>query len=189
MPDSDLDQPFPDLLRDQIRRGFTAAQQYLAAAVYFDSHRLPQLARYGYGKSTEHRSHALRMVQYLLDRDFEVQIGGLDEVQPTFESARGAVVFLLESERARNAQITELAGTARAAGDYIGEQFIQWFLKEQVEDVAGMTTLLTVIDRAAGDLFDVEDFISRELRTTPRQDISAPRMAGTAPLERPASSR
>ncbi|WP_433600454.1 hypothetical protein ACQPXH_00885 [Nocardia sp. CA-135953] len=43
-----------------------------------------------------------------------------------------------------------------------------------------MTTLLTVIDRAAGDLFDVEDFISRELRTTPRADISAPRMAGAA---------
>ncbi|MEV2222898.1 ferritin [Nocardia vinacea] len=178
MPDTDADEPFPDLLRDQIRRGFTASQQYLAAAVYFDSNRLPQLARHSYGKSAEHRSHALRMVQYLLDRNLQVQVGGLDDVQSTFESPRGAVVFLLESERARNAQITELAGTARASGDYLGEQFIQWFLKEQVEDVAGMTTLLTVIDRAAGDLFDVEDFISRELRTTPRADISAPRMAG-----------
>ncbi|WP_433197266.1 ferritin [Nocardia sp. CA-107356] len=180
MPDTDSDQPFPDLLRDQIRRGFTAAQQYLAAAVYFDSNRLPQLAKHSYGKSTEHRSHALRMVQYLLDRDLPVQVGALDDVQPTFESPRGAVVFLLESERARNAQITELARTARASGDYLGERFIQWFLKEQVEDVAGMTTLLTVIDRAAGDLFDVEDFISREMRSTSAADITAPKMAGAA---------
>ncbi|WP_063044079.1 ferritin [Nocardia pseudovaccinii] len=180
MPDTDADEPFPDLLRDQIRRGFTASQQYLAAAVYFDSNRLPQLAGHSYGKSAEHRSHALRMVQYLLDRNLQVQVGGLDDVRSTFESPRGAVVFLLESERARNAQITELARTARTSGDYLGEQFIQWFLKEQVEDVAGMTTLLTVIDRAAGDLFDVEDFIARELRTTARVDISAPRMAGAA---------
>ncbi|WP_433729483.1 ferritin [Nocardia sp. CA-129566] len=176
--DTDADQPFPAMLRDQVRRGLTAAQQYLAAAVYFDSNRLPQLAKHSYGKSDEHRSHALRMVQHLLDRDLEVQVGGLDNVQPTFESPRGAIVFLLESERARNAQISELARTARAAGDYLGEQFIQWFLREQVEDVAGMTTLLTVIDRAAGDLFDVEDFISRELRTTPRADMTAPKMAG-----------
>ncbi|MEV4124836.1 ferritin [Nocardia sp. NPDC049707] len=180
MPDTESDERFPDLLRDQIRRGFTASQQYLAAAVYFDSNRLPQLAEHSYGKSAEHRSHALRMVQYLLDRNLEVRIGGLDDVRSTFESPRGAVVFLLESERARNAQITELAGTARASGDYLGEQFIQWFLEEQVEDVAGMTTLLTVIDRAAGDLFDVEEFISRELRTTPRANISAPKIAGAS---------
>ncbi|WP_227997880.1 ferritin [Nocardia australiensis] len=180
MPDNDEVQPFNLLLRAQIRRGFTAAQQYLSAAVYLDSNRLPRLAEYCYGKSGEHRGHALRMVQYLLDRDLEVQVGGLDEVKSSFESPRETIAFLLEAERTRSTQITALAGAARSSGDYLGERFIQWFLEEQVEEVAGMTTLLTVIDRAAGDLFDVEDFISRELRTTPRADLTAPKMAGAA---------
>jgi ferritin len=180
MPDSDVDQPFPDLLRAQIRHGLTAAQQYLSAAVYLDSDRLPQLAKYCYGKSDENRAHALRMVQYLLDRDMEVQVAGLNEVRASFESPRSAVAFLLESERTSAKQITALADAARTSGDYLGERFIQWFLKEQVEDVAGMTTLLNVVDRAAGDLFDVEDFISRELRAAPRADLTAPKMAGTA---------
>jgi ferritin len=180
MPDSDVDQPFPALLRAQIRHGFTAAQQYLAAAVYLDSNRLPQLAKYCYGKSDENRAHALRMVKYLLDRDMAVQVEGLNEVRASFESPRSAVAFLLDSERTNAMQITALADAARTSGDYLGERFIQWFLKEQVEDVAGMTTLLNVIDRAAGDLFDVEDFISRELRATPRTDLTAPKMAGIA---------
>ncbi|MFE7798490.1 ferritin [Nocardia sp. NPDC057440] len=180
MPDTDVAEPFPDLLRAQIRHGFTAAQQYLAAAVYLDSNRLPQLAKYCYGKSGENRAHALRMVQYLLDRDLDVRVEGLNEVQSTFESPRAAIAQLLESERTIAAQITALADAARTSGDYLGERFIQWFLKEQVEDVAGMTTLLTVVDRAAGDLFDVEDFISRELRTAPRADVTAPKMAGAA---------
>ncbi|MFI9405674.1 ferritin [Nocardia sp. NPDC052316] len=180
MPDIELDRPFPTLLTAQIRHGFTAAQQYLAAAVYLDANRLPQLAKHCYGKSEEQRGHALRMVQYLLDRDLDVQIGGLDEIRSTFESPRAAIAFLLETEQHRSTQITGLARAARESGDYLGERFVQWFLKEQVEDVARMTTLLTVIDRAADNLFDVEEFIARELRVPQRIDNATPRMAGTA---------
>lgn len=180
MTDTELDQPFPALLSAQIQRGFTAAQQYLAAAVYLDSNRLPQLARHCYGKSGEQRAHALRMVQYLLDRDQEVRVGGLNEIRSSFESPRAAIAFLLETEQTRSGQITGLARAARESGDYLGERFIQWFLKEQVEDVAKMNTLLTVIDRSTGDLFDAENFIARELRAPQRADNATPRMAGAA---------
>ncbi|WP_280257951.1 DUF5682 family protein, partial [Nocardia abscessus] len=46
-----------------------AADAGIAAAVYFDARRLPQLAGHTYGRSREHYGNALRMVQYLLDRD------------------------------------------------------------------------------------------------------------------------
>ncbi|MEV0296643.1 ferritin [Nocardia sp. NPDC050710] len=177
---SDTAQPFPVLLRDQIRHGFTSAQQYLSAAVYFDSNRLPQLGRHCYGRSGEHRGHALRMVQYLLDRDLGVRVGGLDEVRSDFESPRAAIAFLLDSERTATAQITALAKAARESKDYLGERFVQWFLKEQVDNMARMTTLLTVVDRSDGDLFDVENFIARESAGAVRPDNTAPKMAGAA---------
>ncbi|WP_159922375.1 MULTISPECIES: ferritin [Nocardia] len=181
MPDTDdADESFPDLLRTQIRHGFTTAQQYLAAAVYFDSRRLPQLAGHAYARSREHHGNTLRMVQYLLDRDLPVRIGGLGEIESTFESPRGAVAVLLRIEQARSTQIGDLARAARTSGDYLGERFIRWFLEEQVKSVAGMTTLLAVLDRADGQLFDVEEFVAREMRTRPRTDIPAPKMAGTA---------
>ncbi|MFI5538523.1 ferritin [Nocardia sp. NPDC051900] len=116
MPDIDeADESFPDLLRTQIRHGFTTAQQYLAAAVYFDSRRLPQLAGHAYDRSREHYGNSLRMVQYLLDRDLPVQIGGLDEIESTFESPRGAVASLLDIEQVRSARISDLAHTARTS--------------------------------------------------------------------------
>ncbi|MEU2036836.1 ferritin [Nocardia amamiensis] len=178
MPDTDVAQSFPDLLRAQIRHGFTAAQQYLAAAVYFDSNRLPQLAADAYARSRQQYANALRMVQYLLDRDLEVRIGGLEEIHSTFDGPRAAIALLLDAEQTRSTQISDLARAARTSGDYLGERFVQWFLEEQVKNVAGMTTLLTVIDRADGQLFDVEEFVARELRAGPRADITAPKMAG-----------
>ncbi|TQM29508.1 ferritin [Nocardia bhagyanarayanae] len=179
MSDTDGAPPFPALLRDQIRHGFTVAQQYLAGAVYFDAHRLPQLARHCYARSEEHRGHALRMVQHLLDRDLEIRVGGLDSIRSDFESPRAAIAFLLEAERGCTAQVTALAKAARDSGDYLGERFTQWFLKAQLDNVARMTTLLTVLDRE-GNLFDVEQFVAREVRAPAKADISAPKMAGAA---------
>lgn len=176
---ADTDVSFDVLLRDRIRQGLTVAQQYLAAAVYFDSQRLPRLGAQCYDLSHEHRGHALRMIQYLLDRDVTVRVGSIGAVREDFDSPRAAVAFLLEVERASTADITDLTRAARETGDYLGEGFTQWFLKEQLENVAGMTRLLAVIDRADGDLFDVEDFLRREPFRN-RNDGAAPKMAGAA---------
>jgi bacterioferritin B len=156
---------FHELLREQIRHEFTASQQYIAIAVYFDSDHLPNLARRFYAQAGEERSHALMMVQYLLDRDQAVTAGGLDEVQPTFDGPRSTVEFALEQELRVTRLITALAKTARETGDYLGEQFIGWFLEVQVQEIADMKTLLSVLDRAEGNMFDVEEFVARQLRT------------------------
>ena len=54
---------------------------------------------------------------------------------------------------------------------------MQWFLKEQVEEVATMTTLVRIADRAGTDLFHLEDFVAREI-SVPAADPTAPRAAG-----------
>jgi ferritin len=55
---------------------------------------------------------------------------------------------------------------------------MQWFLKEQVEEVAQMTTLLNVVRRANGNLFDVENFLAREAVGDGGADPLAPNAAG-----------
>ena len=54
-----------------------------------------------------------------------------------------------------------------------------WFLKEQVEEVASMSTLLTIMERAT-NLFDVENFLVRESVGDAGGDTSAPEAAGGA---------
>ncbi|MFF0816347.1 ferritin [Rhodococcus sp. NPDC003318] len=154
---------FHALLHDQIRHEFNASHQYLAIAVYFDNADLPQLAKHFYAQSVEERNHAMMMVQYFLDRDIAVDLSGVDPVLSHFESPREPLALALAQEKTVTEQIVRLASTAREEGDYLGEQFMQWFLKEQVEEVASMNTLLTIADRAGLNLFDLENFVAREI--------------------------
>ncbi|RMI34174.1 ferritin [Nocardia stercoris] len=167
---------FAELLRTQIRHEFTAAQQYLAAAVHLDALRLPRLAAICYGNADDKRTHALRMVRYLLDRDLPVTIGEIGAIRSEFDTASSTIAFLGGYERNLTDQITALARAARASGDFLGEQFVRWFLKDQVDEVARMSTLLTVCERAT-DLFEVEEFVAREVRPL-TADATAPRPAG-----------
>jgi ferritin len=57
---------------------------------------------------------------------------------------------------------------------------MQWFLAEQVEEIAQMSTLLNVIKRGKGNLFDVENFLAREGAGQAGSDAGAPRAAGGA---------
>lgn len=171
------DTKFHGLLQDQIRNEFTAAQQYIAIAVYFDDADLPQLAAHFYRQAVEERNHAMMVVRYLLDRNIRAEIPGVDAVRNEFASPREALALALDQERGVTEQITTLAAAARDEHDYLGEQFMQWFLKEQVEEVASMSTLLRVADRAGDNLFNLEDFVAREMGGA-TADSTAPTAAG-----------
>lgn len=174
-----IDTKFHSLLNDQVRSELGASQQYLAIAVYFDSADLPQLASFFYRQSVEERNHAMMLVRYLIDRDVTAEIPAVDPVRNSFETPRDAIALALDLERSVTDQISRLAATARDEGDYLGEQFMQWFLKEQVEEVAQMTTLVRIAERAGADLFHLEDFVAREISAS-SVDPSAPTAAGGA---------
>ncbi|MEQ3551262.1 ferritin [Pseudonocardia nematodicida] len=169
---------FHALLREQVRSEFTASQQYIAVAVWLDGEDLPQLAALFYAQAIEERNHAMGMVQYQLDNDLPPAIPSIGEIQNGFRSVEEVVELALAQEKQVTEQITTLARTARDEGDYLGEQFMQWYLKEQVEEVASMTTLLTVVRRAGDNLFHIEDFVARELAKGDGADPTAPPVAG-----------
>ncbi|CAM3839486.1 ferritin [Smaragdicoccus niigatensis] len=169
---------FLDLLHEQINHEFNASHQYIAIAVWFDCADLPQLAQRFYQQASEERGHALMIVQYFLDRDIPVEFSGTDGAISKFADAREPIALALSQEKIVTEQIIALAKTAREEGDYLGEQFMQWFLKEQVEEVASMTTLLTIADRAGGNLFDLENFVAREMNNAAEDTAGAPPQAG-----------
>ena len=166
------------LLQEQIRNEFTASQQYTAVAVWYDDQDLPQLASRFYKQALEERNHAMMMVQYLLDMDIRPQIPGASEVVNDFKTALEPLELALQQEITVTKQVETLAKTARDEGDYVGEQFMQWFLKEQVEEVAAMTTLVNVAKRAGDNLFHLEDFMAREAVGEVGNDVTAPPVAG-----------
>lgn len=149
----------------------------MAIGTYFDDADLPHLAKYFYGKAVEERNHAMMMVQYFIDRDVRVEIPGSDEVRNEFDTPRSAVALALDLERTVTKHINELVGTARSEGDVLGEQFMWWFVREQIEEEAEMVTLLRVTERAGDNLFDLEEFVCRDLKT-PGTECGSPHVAG-----------
>jgi bacterioferritin B len=167
-------------LNEQIGHEFAAHQQYVACAVHYDAETLPQLARFFYRQALEERDHAMMMVQYLLDADAEVTIPGVVAPQTAFADIVAPVALALEQEKRVSEQINALAATAREAGDYTSEQFTQWFIKEQVEEVATMSDLLRVVERSRDDPMDIENFVAREHPGEEGDDPTAPHAAGSA---------
>lgn len=169
---------FVKLLNEQIAHEYAAHQQYVACAVYYDAETLPQLARFFYAQALEERDHAMMMVQYLIDADEEVVIPGVAAPQVTFKDIVEPVALALEQEKRVTQQINALAGCARTEGDYTSEQFMQWFIKEQVEEVATMSDLLRVVERSRDDVMEVENFMAREHAGAEAGDPTAPKPAG-----------
>jgi bacterioferritin B len=167
-------------LNEQIGNEFAAHQQYVACAVHYDRQTLPQLARFFYRQALEERDHAMMMVQYLLDADAEVTVPGVSAPQTAFEDIVAPVALALEQEQRVTGQINALAATAREAGDYTSEQFMGWFIKEQVEEVATMSDLLRVVERSRDDPMEIENFMAREHPGTEGDDPTAPHAAGSS---------
>ena len=170
------DSRFAAQLNEQIGNEFSAHQQYVAIAVHYDALTMPEMAAYFYGQALEERAHAMMMVQFLLDTDRTVSIPGIEAPESSFADIVSPVALALAQEKRVTQQIYGLTKTARDEDDYAAEQFMQWFIKEQVEEVASMTDLLTVVTRAKDDIQYIEQYAGAS--GGGGEDATAPTPAG-----------
>ncbi len=169
---------FVERLNEQIGHEFAASQQYLAIAVHYDDETLPRLAAFFYAQALEERNHALMMVQYLLDAGAPAPIPAVAGPQNGFGDVVEPVALALAQERRVTDQINALAAIARQEGDYSSEQFMQWFIKEQIEEVASMNDLLKVVSRSRENPLLAEEYLAREAPADGGADPTAPPVAG-----------
>jgi ferritin len=169
---------FAEALNEQIANEFAAHQQYVAAAVYYDAETLPRLATFFYRQALEEREHAMMMIRYLLDVGEEVRIPDIKAQQTSFADGAAPVRMALQQEQRVSDEIFALFELARELKDYRAEQFLQWFVKEQVEEVALMSDLLNVVERSRDNLLLAEDYIAREKLGEESADPTAPPAAG-----------
>jgi bacterioferritin B len=171
---------FAEALNEQVANEFAASHQYVAIAAHYESQTLPQLARFFYTQAVEEREHAMMMIKYLLDTDAPVRLREVAAPDTSFSDHIAPIRLALEQEKTVSDQISDLFKVARDEGDYLSEQFVQWFLKEQVEEVATMTELLEVAERVRDLPMTLEEFIAREKPGGGGDDPMAPEAAGGA---------
>lgn len=164
-------------LNQQLKHEFEAQQQYIAIATHYEALTMPQMASLFYQQALEERDHAMMMVQYLLDADETPIIPALDAPVVGFADVVEPVATALAQEKRVTEQINELTRIARENNDFASDQFMQWFIKEQVEEVSKMSDLLAVVTRSKEDYERIEDWIAREDKGA-GEDPTAPPVAG-----------
>ena len=169
---------FIDALNEQIAAEFSASHQYAAIAMWYESHTLPQLASFFYAQAVEERNHAMMMAKYLLYTDAQVDLNDIAAPDAEFGDHGAPITLALNQEREVSGRISDLFALAREEGDYLSEQFMQWFLKEQVEEVDLFSSLLAVGERSRERPNEIEEYIAREAVGGGGADPSAPPVAG-----------
>ena len=150
-------------INEQMGNEFSAMLQYYAIAAHFAAEGLPELSAHFYRQAEEEKEHALRFIQFVIDIGARVKIPAVSSPQAHFEVAEDAVKLSLEQEEQVTTQINALVSMAKAESDYTADNFLQWFIKEQLEEVASMGQLLRVVQRAGeGNLLRVEEYLARE---------------------------
>jgi len=146
----------------QVGNEFQAAHQYVAIAAYFSSETLPELSKFFEAQAAEERDHALKILNYVVDAGGKLALLAVEAPKCDFADAEEAVKLALDSELTVSEQINVLMNLAVEEKDHQAQNFLQWFLAEQREEVATMDTLLRMVRRAGETgLLHVEDFLAR----------------------------
>lgn len=148
-------------LNVQIGREMEASNQYVSIAAYFEGRFLKKLAGLFFKQAAEETEHAMKFVHYILDAGGQVEIPALAAPKSTYASAEEAVSMAVKWETDVTRYIYDLVAITEKEKDYIGREFLNWYVTEQLEEVSSMTTLLGVIQQTGDkNLIMVEGYLS-----------------------------
>jgi len=145
----------------QIGREFGASLQYNSIAAYFDADNLPNLGAFFYRQASEEHMHAMKFLNYIVDAGGQVRIPAIEACKYDFAHAVEAVQLALDWELDVTRQINELMNLAVLQKDHIAQDFLRWFVTEQLEEIATMERLLSIIKRSKDNLLFADDYLAR----------------------------
>lgn len=158
-----LSQKLQDALNDHINKELYSSYLYLSMAAYCESLNLAGFASWMKYQSQEETVHAMKMFDYVHDRDGRVLLQAIDQPPLEFTSVQDVFEKTYEHEQKVTQAINVLYGQAKQENDYAAEAFLQWFVAEQVEEeksakaivdqlrmVGDSPTGLLMLDRALG---------------------------------------
>jgi ferritin len=135
-------------INDEIGKELEACHLYMSIASYVDGMALKQLSGLMFSQSDDERTHAMKFINYLLEVDAEVKIPAVPAPPTDFASVEAAIQTALDWEIDITNRINDLVTLAAQQKDYSTQEFLQWFVMEQREELNTTGTLLKVVKQA-----------------------------------------
>lgn len=150
LPKEMLKEPVENALNDQINAELYSEHVYLSMAAYYEDEGLPGFASWMRAQAAEERAHAMRIYDFVVERDGRVRLGSIDAPPTEWSSPADAFQTAYEHEVEISRKIDDLVALAREENDNATENMLQWFVAEQVEEEATAQGILDKL-RHVGD--------------------------------------
>ena len=131
-----------DAINEQINRELYSAHLYLSMSAYFETLSLGGFAHWMRSQYHEEVSHAMKLFDFITDRDGRVVLKSIDQPPIEFESPHSVMRMSLDHEREITRMIDNLYELALAEKDYSAHVLLEWFVDEQVEEEKVLTEIV-----------------------------------------------
>jgi ferritin len=149
-------------MNEQILNEFSAAIEYLAIANYFKKESLDKTADFFYKQAEEEKEHAMKFLHYVMETGGTVELPTIPAPKIVVRSAEQAFQAALDWETEVTSQVYALMELAKTQKDYMAENFLMWFVEEQLEEVTTMEKYLAMAQKLGEQrVFMLENFIER----------------------------
>lgn len=156
-----LSKKIQDALNKQIEVEAFSSQLYLAMASWAETKGFSGAAKFFYAHSDEERTHMLKLIQFVNERGGNGIVPALKQPPKSFSSLSDVFQGILDHEVEVSSDINKLVDTCLKEKDYTTNNFLQWYVSEQIEEERLARTICDRLALAGGDkgslfLFDKE---------------------------------
>lgn len=140
-----------DMLNEQISKEAHSSATYLAMASWCDQNALNYSAEFFYKQSTEEREHMLRIFRFINDNGGTAYAPKVDGVPHEYNSLQEIYETALDQEISITKSINNIVARCRKLQDFASENFLQWFVQEQMEEEKKIRRILDMFDLMGTD--------------------------------------
>lgn len=136
---------------DQINKELYSEYLYLSMKAYFASLNLNGFVNWMDIQVQEEHAHAMGMFDYVLERGGKIELEAIAKPDVNFESPLKVFEQVLKHEEYVTSRINALMDVAEEVKDRAAMIFLNWYLKEQVEEEASVGGVLAQLQLIGDD--------------------------------------
>jgi ferritin len=123
-----------EAINKQINKEFFSWYLYLSASTYLDKINYAGMAKWMRLQASEEKEHAYKLYGYVMERGGNVVLDTIEKPKATWKSPLDVFQFAYDHELGVTKSIHNLVDNAKTENDHATLEFLNWFVKEQVEE-------------------------------------------------------
>ncbi len=158
------------LINEQVNKELYSAYLYLDFSIYYEQQGLDGFANWYMIQAQEERDHAMLMLKYLQNNGEKVVLETVAKPDKELKTLMDPLTFGFEHEQYVTSLINNIYAEAYAEKDFRTMQFLDWFVKEQLEEEKNADDMIKKMELFGNDskgLYSLDSEYAARVYTAP----------------------